>query len=565
MGKWSFMFFRRDRLKFILILVFLLSITLRVFKLAEFPTFISDEASIGYNAWSILKTGKDEWGKSFPLYFKAFGEYKLPVYIYLSCPFLAIFGLNEAAVRFPSAIAGSLIPVILFFLVKTLFAEDKNSWLIGLLAAFLLAINPWHVQISRMAIEANLALFITLLGIYFLLVGEKRKKFLYLSFLFFGLTFFIYNANRVFLPLFLGILAIFSPPERKLFQKNRLAVIIFLFSFFLVILTGFRGTKERIIKVGIFSDQGIIARIIEKRLTCEKRLPPLICRGVYNRVVFYPLVFSQNYLSHFNPQFFFQGAGLAQYGVPKIGVIYAIELPFLLTGFLYLLKKKKSKAILLSWILTAPVANSITGLAHPVRSLLLLPILPILISLGIYYWFNELKSLRNEFLTVLFLIYFISLAFFLSNYWLKYPYQTGSIWQSGYKPLFRFLKDDEQNYQVIWVSKFYGEPHIFYLFNNRIDPAVYQSEKEVTRYVREDGWINVDRIGKYTFFEEAKSVKLGPEKEIAVFAPSQIVSEENDEKVYYQNGSPAFIIKTSSVKSLLEEKKCPCSGGQVTK
>src|SRR5918999_4071405 len=92
----------------LLVLIVSLALFLRVYKLADIPNGLKhDESAIGYNAYAILHTGKDEYGTPYPIYFKSFGDQKLPVYIYLTALSVAAFGLNEFAVRFPSAILGS--------------------------------------------------------------------------------------------------------------------------------------------------------------------------------------------------------------------------------------------------------------------------------------------------------------------------------------------------------------------------------------------------------------------------------------------------------------------------
>ena len=112
-----------------LMAIIFLAIFLRVIFLNEVPNgFYSDEASIGYNAYSILKTGKDEHGMLLPLYFKAFGEYKNPVYIYSAIPFIKIFGLNEFAVRLTSALFGTLTVLFTYFLAKELFHKRVGLW-----------------------------------------------------------------------------------------------------------------------------------------------------------------------------------------------------------------------------------------------------------------------------------------------------------------------------------------------------------------------------------------------------------------------------------------------------
>src|SRR3989344_7494950 len=92
---------------YLLILVFTLAVLLRFVNLSHMPPSLSwDEVSFGYNAWSILKTGKDEYGIPFPFLFRAFDEYKQPGLVYLTVVSEAIFGLNEFAVRFPVALSG---------------------------------------------------------------------------------------------------------------------------------------------------------------------------------------------------------------------------------------------------------------------------------------------------------------------------------------------------------------------------------------------------------------------------------------------------------------------------
>jgi len=76
-----------------------------------------DETSIGYNAYSIVETGRDEHGRFMPLFFEAFGEYKLPIYIYSVVLAQLILGPSDLSVRLPSVIFGVLTIPLLFFFV----------------------------------------------------------------------------------------------------------------------------------------------------------------------------------------------------------------------------------------------------------------------------------------------------------------------------------------------------------------------------------------------------------------------------------------------------------------
>jgi 4-amino-4-deoxy-L-arabinose transferase-like glycosyltransferase len=177
------------RIALLIISITLLAGFLRIYKIAEIPPALSwDEVSIGYNAYSILKTGRDEHQKFLPVdTFVAYGDYKPPLAVYITVPFVAMFGLNELAVRLPSAFFGTFTVLLTYFFVRSLFrAEDseirvrsksKNlastsmGWQasLALISTLILAISPWHINLSRAGFEANIALFLVLLGIYLFL------------------------------------------------------------------------------------------------------------------------------------------------------------------------------------------------------------------------------------------------------------------------------------------------------------------------------------------------------------------------------------------------------------
>ena len=111
-------FFGKNFFTITFFLIILISIFLRFYKLGVNPPSLTwDEASLGYNAYSILKTGADEYGNKFPISIRSFDDYKPPLYVYLAVPSIGIFGLNEFAVRLPSAIIGILSVIAIYFIV----------------------------------------------------------------------------------------------------------------------------------------------------------------------------------------------------------------------------------------------------------------------------------------------------------------------------------------------------------------------------------------------------------------------------------------------------------------
>jgi len=98
-------------INFSLILLMIFSFITRFFRLGSVPeAFAADEAALGYNAWSILTTGRDEWGQFLPLTLRSIDDWKPAIYSYLAMPGVALLGLNETTTRLPGAIFGFLLP-----------------------------------------------------------------------------------------------------------------------------------------------------------------------------------------------------------------------------------------------------------------------------------------------------------------------------------------------------------------------------------------------------------------------------------------------------------------------
>jgi len=224
----------------ILTLIVLLGGFLRIYNLSGSPPSLNwDEAALGYNAYSILKTGKDEYGKVLPVFTRSFDEYKSTLPLYLMIPSIKIFGLNEFGVRFPSALMGTLAIVLIFLLAREIFKDER----IALISSFVFAIEPWAVHLSRVYQEANTANFFLLLGLLLFLYSQKRHKLLPFSILSFMLSMYTYNANKLLIPLFLIVLVVLNAGNLRQYSKKVLKVslsilVLFLFAFVVLAFTG---------------------------------------------------------------------------------------------------------------------------------------------------------------------------------------------------------------------------------------------------------------------------------------------------------------------------------------
>lgn len=489
--------------KWIIVFILLIAFILRINKITQVPPSLNwDEASIGYNAYSIIKTGRDEWGKTLPIHFKSFGEYKLPGQIYASIPAIALFGLNPFGVRITPVIYGTLTVLFLYFLTKELFKKES----IALVSAFLLAISPWHIQLTRGSFESSFALMWVVLGVWLFVKGFKDSKWWIISMIPFALSVYTYNSARAFVPLLLFTLfVIYRKDILKEKKKAILSIVLFVLLMIPVMtffVSGEGGARYQL--VSITDEAGLIPRIDEARNLST--LPESLIPMFHNRPVYVGGYFIQNYLAHFTPDFLFiSGAGHRQHHVQGIGQLYWVQALFLIVGISMLFKnKEKFKWLLLSWMLLAyvPVALTLDSIPHALRTLNAVPTYQIISAYGIYYlysWLNKKNKIINyAFWIFVIVILMFQFAKYLNNYFNRYPVLYSRDWQYGYKQVLDYVGEKQGKYDMIVFSRNYGEPHIFTLFNLEYDPALYQNDPNLERFESND-WVWVLAFDKYYF------------------------------------------------------------------
>ena len=184
----------------------------RLYKISEIPASVYwDEASIGYNAYSIAETGRDEWGKFLPIHFRAFGEFKLPVYIYATVASVKLFGLNEFALRFPAVLFALGVIIAAYLLAKKISGDST----VGLFSSFFLSISPWFFIFSRTGYEATAGLMFYMLGIYIFLEQNKKSWYILISVISFILSAYSYNSFRIVAPITILLLILWNIKDLK--------------------------------------------------------------------------------------------------------------------------------------------------------------------------------------------------------------------------------------------------------------------------------------------------------------------------------------------------------------
>jgi len=509
--------------KYVLIGIILLAIVLRFYKLNSIPPSLYwDEASLGYNAYSILLTGRDEHERFLPVTnFAAFGDYKPPGYIYAAVPFIALFGLNEFAIRFPAAFFGVLTVLLTYLIARKIFEDEA----IALLSAFFLAISPWHLQFSRGAFEANLGLFFSTLGIYLFLKFAKDKPYwLFFSGLSFLAAMYTFTGQRLFVPFILLVLAIQF--RKQILTNIKLVIVttvvaIFLFWPLIKFATGTIEGRLRFNEVTIFKD---LNPIDESRRYQALDNYKWWANVIHNRRFFYVNEYLKHYFDAFNPSFLFiRGDVNPRLSVQEIGELYYFDLILILAGIYFLFAKNyKYRFLILGWLIVSPLGPATAReTPHALRMIHILPTFQIIAAIGIYHLYDAIKF-KRIFTVSSVLIFAISLFYYFHMYYIHWPRNYSDQWQYGYKQAVEVVKSYYSEVDHIYVTKSLGRPYIYFLLYTKYDPNLYWQTAKVTR--DEFYFIDVESFDKFLFSDNPNQYSLTG-KTLYVVRPGELSVE----------------------------------------
>ena len=462
-----------------------LSLLLRLYKLTQVPISLhGDELGVGYNAYSLLVSGKDEYENYFPLTFRADVT---PLIFYATIPSIALFGTSDFAIRFPSVIIGVTTVIMFYFFVEVLvktfnITSPANYQKIALLATFFLSIAPWHIQISRIAHDASYGILIQFLALYCFLkyTQQHKRRWFFFSAIFFGFSFYAYHAPLLTSPLLIGVLLWFFRKEFT-FKKT----FMFLCTFILITTPFMHEYADKPIAQTRFGGISIFVRESPNE----------------NRLISVPIKLAKNYATHLNPLFLFAESSAVRYfNVKYIGLFLIITVPFLLSGIYQVRKNKRAYWFFLLWGTIAILPGALTlGPPNAGRAALFFPLIDIFAALGIFF-----LSVRLNKTLLAFAISF-NLALFLYSYFVISPIEFTSQWQYGVKEIISYAIDNERNYDEILVSNKIKQAYIYMLFYGNKNPTWTEKTSPKTR----NSFVGYDVIGKYEF----RNISLDKDKQ----------------------------------------------------
>lgn len=463
----------KKNLLWILIVV---GILIRIISFGSVPGGINvDEAYSGYEAYSISNFGVDSWGYSFPVYLKTWGSGMNALQTYLAIPFVKIFGLSIYSIRLPMLIVSCFSLYAFYLVLKRLFNEN-----VGLVGLAFLCVCPWHIMISRWALESNLAPSFLLFGLLFFLKGLDNNKYYMLSGVFYGLSLYAYAITWMVVPLTLIGLVIYAVVNKKVKSILWCVVSCFILIVFACPLIIF-----------LLVNKGFIEEISTNFISIPKLS---LMRG--NEISLLNLFKVEQWKNLFLI-IFVQTDGLLWNSVSGSGVFYYISIPFLCYGLvvvvknmIYSLKERKlgsdyvvvylfTVSVFCDGCITLPNINKINNIWF---------VLIIFIVIGISNFVTNHKKYKFD-LIILYSSFF--LAFYI-NYLGSYGAMIKDNFNSDAKDVIEYVSkfDDKK----VYVSNINYSQILFY---SRISPKDFrESIKYKNSY---SAWLPVESFSNYYF------------------------------------------------------------------
>lgn len=461
---------------------------LYAYRIGDIPSGLAlDEVSHGYNAYSILLTGKDEYGKSFPISFRFFNAFTPPLYTYLTVPVVRSLGLNITATRLVSVFSGILEILLVFLFLKSL--KITKHTVIIYLGTLLYTISPWAVMYSRSGYEAMLSFLLYSIGVLFIWIGLKRPLFLTIGIIVMSISIYGGHTNKFLIPLLsLGLALIFR--NVFLVQKNRKYIIWGLIGAFFVQIPNLLliNSKSFLVKENLFYSETLIAEY--------QKIKGFIPSFIGIPYVFLREFFSQ-YLTYFSLRsLFLDPDPFLPRSIPNLSVFY----PWMFIPYLFGLHTAWTKRNLVNYkfllLITfiAPIPAAFTKDPFwTYRALPLLLPLIILITIGI----DKILSLRIKVLAIFTCILIIySLVILWKGYFILLPRERAEAWQFGYQQLAQEILLNKNEKFVIDNTRT-PQAYIELAFFLHLPPQ--QLQTAVNQDVKNDYYNNIKTYSDYSF------------------------------------------------------------------
>ncbi|OGD84225.1 hypothetical protein A2165_03625 [Candidatus Curtissbacteria bacterium RBG_13_40_7] len=445
----------RFKILLFLIFIFVIALVFRLYHLSSVPYgFHSDEVFAGFEGSFILKNSIDTYGNFLPLYFDKFGDYR-PIGAFLVSGFFnLLFGPSVFATRAGIALFGSATVFVIYKLFKKLYG-DQNSTPGALAAAFIAALLPWHIVLSRSTQESVLGLFSMCLGLVFLLsyLKDNRRLNLFFTCVLFFSSYFFYTSHRILVPVVLfGILG-----ENLIWRSGKNVRVLFsiFLAFFVLTLIILatpwgRGRGQQVL---IFNNPQVLT--VGQNLSFgDGPNNVLTARIFHNKVVVYTRQLVSAYFTYFSGEFLFMQGGLPdRYKIPQQGLLYFSMAPFLILGFVETFRRRIFIPVFL--LLTVPIVAVFTFDDVPNVNRVSSMIMPLTLLFGLGVgraWEFKIKILKFLAFGVLSLVFLLEVIYFGHQYLIHESQNKSFFRNDSYIQAAQYLSENYKNYDSVYAS-----------------------------------------------------------------------------------------------------------------
>ncbi len=471
----------------VLISIFIIGIFVRTYKFDEIPSGLNqDEASIGYEAFSILTTGADRNGYSYPIHFISWGSGQNALYAYLTIPFVHFWGLNTFSVRIVNVLF-SIIALFLFYLIAKQHFKEKSFLYFSV---FLFAINPWSIMSARWGLESNIFPTIILIAVFFIIKAIKKNIFYLLpASAFLSLSLYSYGTSYFFVPIFIvGIILFIKLREKVEFPILIISALIFVLLSLpilkFIVINHFGLTSE-------YSSFIAIPKLDSNRTS-----------AIFN-------LFSDDFFNEFIKNIarvsvilFGQTDNNLYNSIPQSGTIYHISLFFAAISIYNYFRDKSSRTLISSlFIIWLIVALTMSIMIHSNINRLNIIFYPLIFfsSDGVYKLVLFLhNSNRKVIFNTVIIVYSILFITFASTYFGVLQTEKKSTFSKGIGEAIIYTNKRFTNETILVSDDYINMPYIYTCFYDKI--ATVKFRKEVVFDNQSSGaFREVSKLGRYVF------------------------------------------------------------------
>lgn len=480
--------------------ILLAALIIRLWQYGSVPGGMNqDGAMAAVDAKALAEYGTDRYGMHMPVHFTAWGYGQMSTFLsYCMVPFIKIFGLSAITARLPILIASMFALAALYFIIRKLFGI-RGAQIVLILASC----NPWHFMQSRWALDCNMFPHMFVIGLMFLLMGiEKKRRYVYISMVFFAFCMYSYGIAFYTVPLFLLIICIYILVKKALKFSEVLisAGVYFLISWPIYLTMMINTFKWNTIETPFFTmpffpdsvrSQDILFFSDDKLDQLQKNIRALV-------------------------RIFTEGDHLLWNNIDGFGVINICFVPFIFLGIYYVihmfrkekdLLKKTGLLCILCFFGIGIFAGIITSEVNVNRINIIIYPFIILAGLGIYFVYVNHKKLSYVFAPV----YLILSVMFIGKYFTSYADEIKSQFFKGFIEAVQYIEDESECafYVITPDSQFegaYNVSEILTLFAQDIDSKYYQN-----KYKDENGLLYKEKY----YYVNASRTEINPQLPVA--------------------------------------------------